>query len=86
MNLKEINQAISEAENIHAGKVRKVTKALLERFEQAIDNGEKLKLPGLTFTPRILPAKEPEDGKAGRPERKVAVMRRKDSNKKVETT
>ena len=49
LNLKEINQSISESENIPEGKVRRVTKALLMQFEQAIDKGETLRLPGLTF-------------------------------------
>ena len=58
MNIKDITTSISEAENIPAGKVRKITRALLERMGEAIDNGEKLQLPGLVFSPRTLPARE----------------------------
>lgn len=77
MNFKDITGAISEAESIPAGKVRKICKALLERMGEAIDNGEKLKLPGLTFSPRTLPAQEAELDKPARPERKIASMRRR---------
>ena len=75
MNLKDITAAISEAENIPAGKVRKVTKAFLDRVVEAIENGEKLQLPGLIFIPRTQSAREAEGDKPARPERKTAVVR-----------
>ena len=77
MNFKEITASISEAESIPAGIVRKVTKALLDRIGQAIDNGEKLQLPGLVLSPRTLPARDAEGDKPARPERKVATLRRR---------
>ena len=77
MNIKDITASISEAESIPAGKVRKITKALLERIGDAIDSGEKLQLPGLVFSPRTLPARDAEGDKPARPERKVATLRRR---------
>ena len=77
MNFKEITASISEAESIPAGRVRKVTKALLDRIGQAIDNGEELQLPGLVLSPRTLPARDAEGDKPARPERKVATLRRR---------
>jgi len=47
MNIKELTASISEAENIPAGKVRRIAKAIIDRMGEAIDNGEKLQLPGL---------------------------------------
>jgi len=77
MSFKDITASISESESIPAGKVRKITKALLERIGEAIDNGEKLQLPGFVFTPRTLPARDADADKAARPERKVATLRRR---------
>ena len=77
MNIKELTASISEAENIAAGKVRRITKAIIDRMGDAIDNGEKLQLPGLIFTPRTLPAREADGEKPYRPERKMAVLRRR---------
>lgn len=79
MNIKDITTSISEAENIPAGKVRKITKAFLERLSEAIDNGENLNLPGLRFATRTLPPRDAEGDKPARPERKIAVLRRKPS-------
>lgn len=77
MTIKEFTAAISETEKIPAGKVRKITKALLERIAEAIDKGEKLNLPGLVFTPRTLSAKEADGDKPARPERNIATLRRR---------
>ena len=77
MNVKELTASISEAENIPAGKVRKIAKAIIDRMGDAIDNGEKLQLPGLIFTPRTQPAREADGDKPYRPERKMAVLRRR---------
>ena len=77
MNIKELTASISEAENIPAGKVRRIAKAIIDRMGEAIDNGEKLQLPGLIFTPRTQPAREADGEKSYRPERKMAVLRRR---------
>ena len=77
MNVKELTASISEAENIPAGKVRIIAKAIIDRMADAIDNGEKLQLPGLIFTPRTQPAREADGDKPYRPERKMAVLRRR---------
>ena len=87
MNLKDITASISETENIPAGQVRKVTKALLDRIGEAVENGTKLQLPGLTFVPRTQSAREAEGDKPARPERKTAVVRirkGKDENESAE--
>ena len=75
MNFKEITSSISEAEDIPAGKVRKVAKAFVQSLNLAIENGEKLQLPGLIFNPRTTPARQAEGDKPARPERKFALIR-----------
>ena len=85
MNLKDITASISETENIPAGQVRKITKAFLGRIGEAVENGEKLQLPGLTFVPRTLSAREAEGDKPARPERKVAVVRIRKSKDESES-
>ena len=77
MDFKDITGSISEAESIPAGQVRKICKAFIERISVAIDNGEKLGLPGLVFSPRTLPAREAEFDKPARPARKVVTIRRR---------
>lgn len=80
MNFTEITTFISETEGVPAGKVRKVSKALLARMAEAIDNGEKLQLPELVFSPRILPSRDADGEKPARPERKVVMLRRRQGN------
>jgi len=46
-------------------------------MSSAIDDGEKLQLPGLSFNPRTQAAKDAESGGSARPERKIAVLRRR---------
>lgn len=82
MNFKEITDSISDSEDVPAEKVRKIGKALLARLGEAIDNGEKLQLPGLTFFPRTNPAKDADGDKPARPERKVAILRCRNSDSK----
>ena len=59
------------------GQVRKIAKALLERMGEAIDNGETLQIPGLIFAPRTLPARDEDGDRPASPERKIAVLRRR---------
>ena len=73
-NIKDITASISQAENIPAGKVRSVVNAFLNHIAEAIENGEKLQLPGLAFIPRTEPAREAEGDKPARPERKTSVV------------
>lgn len=77
MNIKELTASISASENIPAGRVMKVVRALAEHMAKAIDSGEKLQLPGLAFIPRTLPAREAQGDRPARPERKLARLRRK---------
>ena len=74
MNFKDLTAAISEQEQIPAGKVRKVAKALLHSISAAIDSGEQLYLPGLTFRNRTQPAREAEFDRPARPERKIVIL------------
>ena len=75
MNFKDITSSISETEKIPAGKVRKITKAFLDRLIEAINNSEDLKLPGIMFNPKTWEAQEAKDDKPALPERKIAVLR-----------
>ena len=84
MQFKEVTASISAAENIPAGKVRKITKAFLDRISEAIENAEELDLPGLNFTLRTQPAREAEGDKPARPERKTAVLRTRKKNDSAE--
>lgn len=77
MNFKDITISISERENIPVGKVRKISKAFLEFMGEAIDKNENLRLPGLQFVSRTVPARDAEDDKPARPERKIATLRRR---------
>lgn len=86
MSFKDITASISESESIPAGKVRRITKALLDRMGEAIDKGEKLKLPGLVFTPRTQAAREAEGDKPARPERKFATLRCRTAKEETEST
>ena len=75
MNFKEITSSISEAENIPAGHARKAIKAFLGHVANAIENGDKLSLPGVIFNPITQPAREPQADKPALPERKAAVLK-----------
>ena len=77
MDFKDITASISKAENIPAGKVRTIVKAFLDRVGETIDKGEKLQLPGMTFSARTQPARDAQGDKPARPERKIAILRRK---------
>ncbi|MDB4336436.1 HU family DNA-binding protein [Synechococcus sp. AH-603-M21] len=77
MNLKGIISSISESEGIPAGQVRKVAEALFEKVAEAVDNGERIAVPGYVFNPRTIPAKEADGDKPARPETKVAIFRRR---------
>ena len=77
MNFFDLTASISDNENIPTGKVRKISKALLERMALACDSGEKLQLPTIVFLPKTLPEREANGNIPWRPERKVAEIFRK---------
>jgi len=77
LNLKDIVHSITESEGIPAGRVRKVTLALFEKFGEAVDNGERIIAPGFVLKPRTLPARESDGDQPARPETKVATFRRR---------
>lgn len=75
MNFKELTAAISKAENIPAGAVRKSCRALLERMATAIEAGENMQLPSVSFSTRTLPYRPDEGDKKERLEEKIARLR-----------
>jgi hypothetical protein len=77
LNLKDIVSSISESEGIPAGRVRKISLALLEKMGEAVDNGERITAPGYALVPRTIPAKEADGDKPARPETKVGTFRRR---------
>lgn len=74
MNSKDLIAAIAEQEQIPAGRVRKVLKALTARMALAVETGEPLQLPGLAFRPKTQAERAAVDDKPFRPERKVALI------------
>ena len=79
MNFRDLTASIAQTEDIPVDEVRNVSRALLERIALAIDSGEKLQLPTLSFITRTIPEREAtEDGtKPWRPEIKAARIFRK---------
>jgi len=77
LNLKDIVSSISESELIPVGQVRKVAVALFEKMAEALDNGERITVPGYVLNPRTIPAKEADGEKPARPESKVAIFKRR---------
>ena len=77
MHFKDLTAVIAESHNLPVGTVRKVGRAFFERMAEAIDNGEKLQLPGLGFNPRTIPASDAYGDTPAKPERKVAILRSK---------
>ena len=75
MDYKEIIASISQSEDIPAGKVRKILRSFIGKMSEAIESGEKITLPVLTFNPITQKAREAQDDNPGRPERKAAIMK-----------
>ena len=80
MTFKELVSRISTDNDIPAGTVRKVAKAVAESIKASAESGEDLKLPGLKIKTVISPAKEGTESKKARPAKKTTLV--KLSNKK----
>ena len=82
MNFKDLVSTISTDQDIPAGTVRKVVKALAENINASGESGEDLKLPGLKIKTQVTPAREATENRKARPElkRTVVKLRQSDEN------
>ena len=82
MNFKDLVSTISTDQDIPAGTVRKVVKALAENIKASVESGEDLKLPGLKIKTQVTPAREATENRKARPElkRTVVKLRQYDEN------
>ncbi len=81
MTFKDLVSSISTDNDIPAGTVRKVVKAVVESIKDAVESGEDLKLPGLKIKTEVTPAREATEKRKARPELKRAVVKLRQSNK-----
>ena len=70
MTFKDLVSTISTENDIPAGTVRKVAKAVAERIKASVESGEDLKLPGIKIKTVSSPAREATDSKKAREEKK----------------
>ena len=77
MNFNDLTNSVSQSESIPAGKVRKVAKAFFEQLNEAIDSGEIVRVPGLVFKTKLVPAREAAGEKPARAEFKRLTVKRK---------
>ena len=68
MTFKDLVSSISTDNDIPAGTVRKVAKAVVESIKASVESGEDLKLPGLKIKTQVTPAREATDKRKARPE------------------
>ena len=82
MSFKDLVSTISTDNDIPAGTVRKVAKALAESIKASVESGEDLKLPGLKIKTEVTPAREATEKRKARPElkRTVVKLRQSDEN------
>ena len=82
MSFKNLVSTISTDNDIPAGTVRKVAKALAESIKASVESGEDLKLPGLKIKTEVTPAREATEKRKARPElkRTVVKLRQYDEN------
>ena len=82
MSFKNLVSTISTDNDIPAGTVRKVAKALAESIKASVESGEDLKLPGLKIKTEVTPAREATEKRKARPElkRTVVKLRQSDEN------
>jgi len=82
MSFKNLVSTISTDNDIPAGTVRKVAKALAESIKASVESGEELKLPGLKIKTEVTPAREATEKRKARPElkRTVVKLRQSDEN------
>nr|WP_170951212.1 HU family DNA-binding protein [Synechococcus sp. UW106] len=75
MSFKDLVSTISSNNDIPAGTVRKVAKALVESIKASVESGEDLKLPGLKIKTKVIPAREATETFKARPEMKRTVVK-----------
>ena len=82
MTFKDLVSTISTDQDIPAGTVRKVVKALAQNIKASVESGEDLKLPGLKIKTQVTPAREATENRKARPElkRTVVKLRQSDEN------
>lgn len=74
MNYKQLIIEVSEGTNIPAGDVRKVLKAMMQRFAHLIEEQQNFTSPLITLRAGTTEAKPAVDDKPARPARKFARM------------
>jgi|TARA_Y100001934_G_C12033449_1_gene622465 nucleoid DNA-binding protein len=75
MTFKDLVSSISTDNDIPAGTVRKVAKAVVESIKASVESGEDLKLPGLKIKTQVTPAREATDKRKARPEVKRTLVK-----------
>jgi nucleoid DNA-binding protein len=75
MNFKDLVSIISTQNDIPAGTVRKVAKAVSESIRASVESGEDLLLPGLKIKTDVISAREATDKRKARPETKRTVLK-----------
>ena len=75
MTFKDLVSSISTENDIPAGTVRKVAKAVVESIKASVESGEDLKLPGLKIKTQVTPAREATDKRKARPEVKRTLVK-----------
>ena len=75
MTFKDLVSSISTDNDIPAGTVRKVAKAVVESIKASVESGEDLKLPGLKIKTQVTPAREATEKRNARPEVKRTLVK-----------
>ena len=75
MTFKDLVSSISTDNDIPAGTVRKVAKAVVESIKASVESGVDLKLPGLKIKTQVTPAREATDKRKARPEVKRTLVK-----------
>ena len=75
MTFKDLVSSISTDNDIPAGTVRKVAKAVVESIKALVESGEDLKLPGLKIKTQVTPAREATEKRKARPAIKRTLVK-----------
>lgn len=75
MTFKDLVSSISADNDIPAGTVRKVAKAVVESIKASMESGEDLKLPGLKIKTQVTPAREATEKRKARPAIKRTLVK-----------
>ena len=80
MTFKDLVSRISTDNDIPAGTVRKVAKAVAESIKASVESGEELKLPGLKIKTQVTAAREATENRKARPEMKRTGVKLRESD------